>query len=73
MTVPAAIPYACLVAAGLALTIPFAVLTASPALGRALVRLKLARLPEETEPPPALRALALPALDPASPPQLRTA
>ncbi len=73
MTVPAAIPYACLVAAGLALAIPFAVLTAAPAFGRALVRLKLARLPEETEPPPALRALALPALDPASPPQLRTA
>jgi membrane glycosyltransferase len=73
MTVSAAVPYACLVAAGLALAIPFAVLTASPALGRALVRLKLARLPEETEPPPALRALALPALDPASPPQLRTA
>ena len=64
-TVPAAIPYACLIAGGLALAIPFAVLTASPALGRALVRQKLVRLPEETDPPPALRALALPALDPA--------
>jgi FkbM family methyltransferase len=64
-TVPAAIPYACLIAAGLALAIPFAVITASPGLGRALVRRKLARLPEEIEPPPALRALALPALDPA--------
>jgi FkbM family methyltransferase len=67
-TVPAAIPYACLIAAGLALAIPFAVLTASPAFGRALVRLKLVRLPEETEPPPVLRALALPALDPAQVP-----
>jgi membrane glycosyltransferase len=67
-TVPAAIPYACLIAAGLALAIPFAVLTASPAFGRALVRQKLVRLPEETDPPPALRALALPALDPAQVP-----
>jgi membrane glycosyltransferase len=64
-TVPAAVPYACLIAAGLALAIPFAVLTASPAFGRALVRLKLVRLPEEIDPPSALRALALPALDPA--------
>jgi len=63
-TVPAAIPYACLIAAGLALAIPFAVITASPAFGRALARLELVRLPEETDPPPALRALALPALDP---------
>jgi membrane glycosyltransferase len=67
-TVPAAIPYAGLIAAGLALAIPFAVLTASPAFGRALVRWKLVRLPEETDPPPALRALALPALDPAQVP-----
>ena len=67
-TVPAAIPYACLIAAGLALAIPFAVLTASPAFGRALVRQKLVRLPEETDPPLALRALALPALDPAQVP-----
>ena len=73
LTVPAAVPYACLVAAGLALAIPFAVLTAAPALGRTLMRLKLAQLPEETDPPPALRALALPALDPAAPPRLRTA
>jgi membrane glycosyltransferase len=64
-SVPAAIPYACLLAAGLGLAVPFAVLTASPAFGRALVRQKLVALPEETDPPPALRALALPALDPA--------
>jgi membrane glycosyltransferase len=64
LTVPGAIPVACLVAAGPALAIPFAVLTASPAFGRALVRKKLARLPEEIDPPSALRALALPALDP---------
>jgi membrane glycosyltransferase len=64
-TVPAAIPYACLIAAGLALAVPFAMLTASPAFGRALVRRRLACLPEESDPPPALRALGLPALDPA--------
>jgi membrane glycosyltransferase len=64
LTVPAAIPIAGLVAAGPALAIPFAVLTASPAFGRALVRRKLLRLPEEIDPPAALRALALPALDP---------
>src|SRR5947208_5997118 len=65
-TVPAAIPYACLIAAGPALAIPFAVLTASPALGRGLLRLEFASLPEEIDPPPALRALALPALEDAA-------
>jgi membrane glycosyltransferase len=63
LTVPAAIPYALFVAGGPLLSIPLAVLSASPAVGRALVRIGLGRLPEETAPPPELRALALPALE----------
>jgi membrane glycosyltransferase len=62
-THPAAIPYALFIAGGLALSIPFAVITALPSVGRALARLGLGRLPEETAPPVALRALALPAFD----------
>ena len=62
-TVPAAIPYALIIAVGgWALSIPLAVITASPVLGRAMTRVGLCRLPEETDPPPALRALALPAV-----------
>jgi membrane glycosyltransferase len=62
-TVPAALPYAFLVlAGGLALSVPLAVVTAVPALGRAMARIGLCRLPEETEPPPAMEALALPAV-----------
>ncbi len=48
--------------AGLALSIPFAVITAMPRVGRALARIGIGRLPEETEPPIALKTLALPAL-----------
>ena len=62
-TVPAAIPYALFIAGGLALAIPFAVLTASPRLARALIDVGFCRLPEETAPPPELRALALPAIE----------
>jgi membrane glycosyltransferase len=62
-TVPAAIPWAFVVAAGgLALSIPLAVITASPALGRAFTRIGLCRLPEEAMPPPELTAIGLPAL-----------
>jgi hypothetical protein len=39
------------------------VVTASPALGRTLIAVGLDRLPEETEPPPELRALRLPAIE----------
>jgi hypothetical protein len=39
------------------------VVTAAPALGRALIALGLERLPEETLPPPELRALKLPAIE----------
>jgi membrane glycosyltransferase len=60
---PAALPYALLVAGGPLLSIPLAVLTASPALGRTLIALGLDRLPEETLPPPELRALKLPAIE----------
>ena len=63
LTVPAAIPYVLFIAGGLALAIPFAVLTASPALARALVNMGFCRLPEETAPPAELRALALPAIE----------
>jgi membrane glycosyltransferase len=61
-THPAAIPYALFLAGGLALSIPFAVITALPSVGRALIRLGLGQLPEETAPSEALCALALPAI-----------
>ena len=63
LTVPAAIPYALFVAGGPLLSIPLAVVTASPALGRAMVRIGLGRLPEETAPPREMAALALPAVE----------
>jgi membrane glycosyltransferase len=61
-TVPSAIPYVFFIAGGPLLAIPLAVVTAMPAVGRALVRIGLGRLPEETAPPPELAALALPAI-----------
>jgi membrane glycosyltransferase len=64
---PSAIPYALLIASGPLLSIPLAVATASPALGRALIALGLDRLPEETLPPPELRALKLPAIEMSQP------
>ncbi len=64
---PAAIPYALLIAGGPALSIPLAVITARPGVGMALARIGLGRLPEETSPPVALTALALPALAAAAP------
>jgi membrane glycosyltransferase len=62
-TAPSAIPYALFIAAGPLLSIPLAVATASPALGRALIAVGLERLPEETAPPPELVALGLPAIE----------
>jgi membrane glycosyltransferase len=62
LTTPAAIPYALLIAGGPLLSIPLAVITAHPAVGRALIALGIDRLPEETSPPPELVALNLPAL-----------
>jgi membrane glycosyltransferase len=66
-TAPSAIPYALFIAGGPLLAIPLAVLTAQPAAGRLLLRLGIGRLPEETAPPPPLRALALPAVEAARP------
>lgn len=63
VTAPSAIPYALFIAGGPLLAIPLAVITAQPAAGRLLLRLGIGRLPEETAPPPALRALALPAVE----------
>jgi len=67
VTVPWAIPYALFIAGGPLMAIPLAVVTASPGVGRALVRVGLGRLPEETAPPAELRALALPAIESPSP------
>jgi len=60
--VPSAIPYALFIAGGPLVSIPFAVVTAAPRLGRALVDIGFCRLPEETAPPAELRALDLPAI-----------
>ena len=56
-THPAAIPFAFFIAGGLALSIPLAVVTSSPQLGRWMMRIRLCGLPEETDSPAALRAL----------------
>jgi len=64
---PAAIPYAAFLAAGLALAIPFAVVTAWPWVGAFCVRIGIGRLPEEIAPPAELRALALPAVETSAP------
>jgi FkbM family methyltransferase len=61
--VPSAIPYALFIAGGPLVSIPFAVVTAAPRLGRALVDIGFCRLPEETAPPAELRALGLPAIE----------
>jgi membrane glycosyltransferase len=63
ISAPSAIPYAFLLAGGPLLSIPLAVATAAPALGRALIAIGLDRLPEETLPPPELLALNLPAIE----------
>ena len=69
---PAAIPYALFLAGGLVLSIPFAMISAWPSAGRFCMRAGIGRLPEETAPPEALKALALPAVETASPlPRLR--
>jgi membrane glycosyltransferase len=65
LTDPAALPYAFfLVAGGPALAVPLCVVTSWPGVGRALQRIGIGRLPEETEPPAALsRRAALAAAD----------
>src|SRR5262249_8565879 len=62
-TAPTTLPYALLVAAGPLLSIPLAVVTALPAVGRAMVLIGLGRLPEETATPAELEALKLPAIE----------
>ena len=63
VTHPSAIPYALFIAGGLALSVPLAVFTALPRVGRMFARIGVGRLPEETAPPAALRALNLPAIE----------
>jgi membrane glycosyltransferase len=59
---PVALPYALLIAGGLALAVPLCVVTANRAVGTALVRAGIGRLPEEITPSP-LDALELPAAE----------
>jgi membrane glycosyltransferase len=66
VTHPWAIPYALFIAGGLAISVPLAVVTALPWLGRLFARIGVGRLPEETDPPAALAALSLPALEAAA-------
>ena len=47
---------------GLAIAIPFAIATSAPWLGRAFMLIGLGRIPEETDAPPILHGLGLPAL-----------
>jgi membrane glycosyltransferase len=58
---PVAIPCTLLIAGGLAFAVPLCVVTANQAVGRALLRAGIGRLPEETMPSP-IDALGLPAL-----------
>jgi membrane glycosyltransferase len=67
VTRPEAIPYAFFLAGGPALAIPFAMVSAWPPVGRFFSRVGVGRLPEETAPPDALKALALPAIEAATP------
>ena len=67
MTQPAAIPYALFLAGGLALAIPFAMVTAWPWLGGLAARIGIGRLPEETTRPTVLLVLELPAIELAAP------
>jgi membrane glycosyltransferase len=62
-TQPTALPYALFLAGGPALSIPFAMMTAWPSVGRLFARVGIGRLPEETSVPEGLDALALPALE----------
>ena len=58
VTLPSVLPWAAPVIAGLVLAIPFAVLTASRALGRLSVRTRLCDIPEDPAPPAALVRLS---------------
>ena len=58
----AAVLWAAPILVSLIIAVPFAVLTALPALGLACARFGIGRIPEETMPPAALAPLHLPAL-----------
>jgi membrane glycosyltransferase len=62
MWAPIAVPYALLIAGGLALAVPLCVLTANRTVGAAMVRAGIGRLPEEMTPSP-LDALGLTAVE----------
>jgi membrane glycosyltransferase len=67
---PWALPYILLLAGGPALAVPFAMVTAWPAVGSLAARMGVGRLPEETVTPEDLLELALPAIKPESQPPL---
>ena len=56
-TVPEAIPYALFIAAGPLLSVPLAIVTSLPGVGRAMVRLGICGLPEEISNPAGLAGL----------------
>jgi membrane glycosyltransferase len=60
---PSALPWLFVLAGGPALAVPFAALSSWPSVGRAMVRLGIGRLPEESDPPATLKRLGLPALE----------
>lgn len=62
-THPAVLPYALVFFSGLLLSIPLAVVTSQPGLGRWMIAHQLLSLPEEINPPEALLALDLKALN----------
>ena len=67
ITQPLAILYALFLAAGPALAVPFAMITAWPPFGDFAARIGIGRLPEETARSAVLVALALPAIEMAAP------
>jgi membrane glycosyltransferase len=67
---PWALPYILLLAGGPALAVPFAMVTAWPALGGLAARIGIGRVPEERAIPEDLLELALPAIKSESQPPL---
>lgn len=67
---PWALPYVLLLAGGPAFSVPFAMITAWPAIGELAARIGIGRIPEETDIPEDLLELALPAIKPESRPPL---
>jgi membrane glycosyltransferase len=57
LTSPAVFWWSVPLTAGYVLAVPFSVVTANPAIGRALVRTGLCGIPEEFDPPPEVRGL----------------